>query len=134
MIAQQPQGKLSALEGLIWGSHQQTASPGWRARQLQLLRFLVAICLRNVAVEVTDVSIQYVQTGDPAPVILRVDDGSANAVGVSVRTITLGPVVIPKAAAAAAAAGPKTPQDGLGTGCDDSSARVLHRGTLCADT
>ncbi|GIL45735.1 hypothetical protein Vafri_2897, partial [Volvox africanus] len=83
--------KLNALEALLWGGRQPSGIFGWRWRQLQLLRFMIALALRNISVFVADAEFQYQQTGNPGPVVKPSGGSAVDAVTVTIRTIEVSP-------------------------------------------
>jgi hypothetical protein len=62
------------------------------ARRAKLLRFIVATLLRNVEVQVSDAKLDYVQTGEPGPVLSEPKDGMVDCICVTVRDVTVLPV------------------------------------------
>lgn len=90
--AQRHDGKLSSLEGLLWGERTHAAATGWKERLLQLLRFIIALALRNLSVVVTDAEFQYQQMGDPGPVIISSNADILDTISVTIRIIEVSPL------------------------------------------
>ena len=88
--------KLRVLETLLWQG-QNVGHPGWHAgwrnRVVMLLRWLLALALRNLAVDVSDVQLQYSQAGEPGPANANLQPVSRDAVAVAVRSLKVMPVV-----------------------------------------
>ncbi len=111
--------KLRALEALLWQGQPQPHISGWRHHVQQLLRFIIALLLRNIALDVRDVSVEYLQTGEPGPTAAP-EDGAADALALTVRVLSVAPVKrVPEVRAvpvvAAAPAGARTVAGGGAT-------------------
>lgn len=111
--------KLRSLEALLWQGQPQLHASGWRHHLQQLVRFIIALLLRNIALDVRDVSVEYLQTGEPGPTAAP-EDGAADALALTVRVLSVAPVKrVPEVRAvpvvAAAPAGARTAAAGGAT-------------------
>ncbi|GFR40092.1 hypothetical protein Agub_g640, partial [Astrephomene gubernaculifera] len=87
--------KLRALDALLWHGQQSGNAAGWLSqKRQQALRWLLSLALRNIRVDLADLSVQYAQTGEPAPVVSDTGDVALDAVAVSVRSLTVSSVAL----------------------------------------